>query len=262
MSTRSSIAIKRKDGTIESVYCHSDGYLEYNGIMLDKFYRNQEKINSLINLGDLSFLDRRVNPEPDVTHSFDFDKRQEGVTVAYGRDRNDKNTQKKIHKNLSEYTDYLFDSWLIYAYLYDEENSKWLWSRIPHDNIDNIEFISLEDTLKEKGLKEKIDPSFDKIVQQEANFEKSFDIETYNDCYESDEDAYYDFQELLSTPKGIKGHLTALQGYIDDITYGTTEFTRSVSKDYIKIINNNIKNIKKYAREKYPDFDSIEFPDI
>ena len=96
MSTRSSIAVKRKDGTIESVYCHSDGYLEYNGIMLDKFYRNQEKINSLINLGDLSFLDRRVNPEPDVTHSFDFDKRQEGVTVAYGRDRNDTKQERRI----------------------------------------------------------------------------------------------------------------------------------------------------------------------
>ena len=76
MSTRSSIAIKRKDGTIESVYCHSDGYLEYNGVMLNKFYKNPEKINSLINLGDLSFLDRQVNPDPDVVHSFDYDKRR------------------------------------------------------------------------------------------------------------------------------------------------------------------------------------------
>ena len=39
MSTRSSIGIKRKDGTIECIYCHSDGYLEYNGklILIDTF---------------------------------------------------------------------------------------------------------------------------------------------------------------------------------------------------------------------------------
>lgn len=262
MSTRSSIAIKRKDGTIESVYCHSDGYLEYNGVMLNKFYKNPEKINSLINLGDLSFLDRRVNPDPDVVHSFDYDKRQEGVTVAYGRDRNDKNVQKKMHKSLSDYINYLSDSWLMYAYLYDEADNKWLWSKILHDNIDNMEFVSLKDTLKNKGLIEVVEPKFDKIVCQEMNFEKMFDIETYNSCYESDEDAYYNFQELLSTPLGIKGHITALEGYIDDIENETTEFTRSLPKSLISVIRGNIENIKDYAREKYPDFDSIEFPEI
>ena len=29
MSTRSNISIKRKDGTYDKIYCHSDGYLEY-----------------------------------------------------------------------------------------------------------------------------------------------------------------------------------------------------------------------------------------
>ena len=262
MSTRSSIAIKRKDGTVESVYCHSDGYLEYNGVMLNKFYRNPEKINSLINLGDLSFLDRRVNPDPDVVHSFDYDKRQEGVTVAYGRDRNEKKTNKKIHQSLKDYIMSFGDSWQEYAYLYDEDNNKWLWSEIPIDHVEKMKFISLEDTLKDKGLIEVVEPKLDRIVWQEMNFEKMFDIETYNECFESDEDAYYDFQELLSTPEGIKGHLTALEGYIYDIENGTTEFARSVSKNFIPVIKGNIKNIKEYAREKYPKFDSIEFPDI
>ena len=262
MSTRSSIAIKRKDGTIESVYCHSDGYLEYNGVMLNKFYKNPEKINSLINLGDLSFLDRQVNPDPDVVHSFDYDKRQEGVTVAYGRDRDEKNTNKQTHKSLKDYIMSFGDSWQEYAYLYDEENKKWLWSEIPIDHVENMNFISLEDTLKDKGLIEVVEPKFDKIVCQEMNFEKMFDIETYNSCYESDEDAYYNFQELLSTPIGIKGHITALEGYIDDIENETTEFTRSLPKSLISVIRGNIENIKDYAREKYPEFDSIEFPDI
>ena len=39
MSTRSNISIKRKDGTYDKIYCHSDGYLEYNGRILDTFYK-------------------------------------------------------------------------------------------------------------------------------------------------------------------------------------------------------------------------------
>ena len=38
MSTRSSIGIKYKDGTIKDIYCHYDGYLEYNGQMLYYYY--------------------------------------------------------------------------------------------------------------------------------------------------------------------------------------------------------------------------------
>ena len=35
--------IKYKDGTIKDIYCHYDGYLEYNGQMLYYYYRNIEK---------------------------------------------------------------------------------------------------------------------------------------------------------------------------------------------------------------------------
>ena len=56
MSTRSNISIKRKNGTYDKIYCHSDGYLEYNGRILDTFYKDEQKINNLINLGDISVL--------------------------------------------------------------------------------------------------------------------------------------------------------------------------------------------------------------
>ncbi len=262
MSTRSSIAIKRKDGTVQSVYCHSDGYLEYNGVMLNKFYKDQKKINSLINLGDLSFLDRKVNPEKGITHSFDYEKRQEGVTVAYVRDRNDKNTQKHIHKSVDDYIKSFANSWQEYAYLYDEENHKWLWSEIPIDNKDGMNFIPLEDTLNKKGLMERVDKKFNDIIWQQIEFEKGFDIGTYNEVYESDEDAYYDYQTLLSTPKGIKGHIEALKGYIDDMENDNTEFVKTVPKKFIKIAKNNIKSLEKYAKEVYPYFDEVEFPEI
>ena len=43
MSTRSNIAIKRKNGTVESIYCHWDGYLSYNGkILLKKLQKHRQ----------------------------------------------------------------------------------------------------------------------------------------------------------------------------------------------------------------------------
>ena len=44
MSTRSNISIKRKDGTYDKIYCHSDGYLEYNGRIYYGFGANTDII--------------------------------------------------------------------------------------------------------------------------------------------------------------------------------------------------------------------------
>jgi len=43
--------------------------------------------------GDLSSLEKKIEPEPGHPHSFDWDKRQKDVCVFYGRDRGDKNIQ-------------------------------------------------------------------------------------------------------------------------------------------------------------------------
>ena len=44
MSTRSNIGILQKNGNIRSIYCHWDGYPEYNGVLLKNFYNNSQKI--------------------------------------------------------------------------------------------------------------------------------------------------------------------------------------------------------------------------
>lgn len=46
MSTRSFICVEQDDGSYKGVYCHSDGYLTYNGAMLldhytPPFYKEQ-----------------------------------------------------------------------------------------------------------------------------------------------------------------------------------------------------------------------------
>lgn len=56
MSTRSKIAIRRKGGSFQGIYCHFDGYLNYTGEILDKFYDTTEKVEKLISLGNLAKL--------------------------------------------------------------------------------------------------------------------------------------------------------------------------------------------------------------
>ena len=56
MSTRSKIAIRRKDGSFQGIYCHFDGYLNHTGEILDKFYDTTEKVEKLISLGNLAKL--------------------------------------------------------------------------------------------------------------------------------------------------------------------------------------------------------------
>lgn len=56
MSTRSKIAIRRKDGSLQGIYCHFDGYLGYVGEILEKFYDTTEKVEELISLGNLTKL--------------------------------------------------------------------------------------------------------------------------------------------------------------------------------------------------------------
>jgi len=67
MSTRSNIILWDPDSKkYKSVYCHSDGYLSYNGRILCEYYDTYEKVAELIDLGDLSYLAET----PDQTRSY------------------------------------------------------------------------------------------------------------------------------------------------------------------------------------------------
>lgn len=56
MATRSRIAIELFDGSILSVYCHWDGYPEFNGIKLQEHFNSYESASELIDGGDISCL--------------------------------------------------------------------------------------------------------------------------------------------------------------------------------------------------------------
>jgi hypothetical protein len=69
MGTRSTIALEFADGTVQSIYCHWDGYLAHNGQILLKHYSDPFKLRDLIDLGGLSSLSATVEEtKPNAYH--------------------------------------------------------------------------------------------------------------------------------------------------------------------------------------------------
>ena len=95
MSTHAYVGKENKNGTISAIYVHSDGYPSYIVPLLLGHYNDQQKVEELIALGDLSELKEKLYPDPSQPHGFDFEKRQPGVTVAYTRDRGEDWTHNK-----------------------------------------------------------------------------------------------------------------------------------------------------------------------
>ena len=69
MATRSRIGIQLADESILSVYCHWDGYPEFNGVKLVELFNSYDAAAQLIDGGDISSLwtdsgwDRQPLPE-------------------------------------------------------------------------------------------------------------------------------------------------------------------------------------------------------
>lgn len=247
MSTRSNIAIKRKNGTYEKIYCHSDGYLEYNGVILDMFYKNIEKINNLLDLGDISVLGTRVNPDPSIRHGFDYNERQEGVTVAYGRDRNETGIDKKIYQDKEKFIKSFKDTWCEYVYLYDENNEEWLYSKIPFGSSISLDFKSLHNELDDRGLVDKLSERKDELIRRQVDFIYNFDPYEFHDVYESYEDAYFEVYDLFNSEKGT---INFIKTNNDLLKY----LKESDSAEMKKIYNDGVKlneEITKYIKETY-----------
>ena len=109
MATRSTIAIENADGTVHQVYCHWDGYIDYNGKILFEHYSDPVKLRLLIDLGDISSLHTEVG----VKHPFSqFEAKMDGkeydrlygeMTTFYGRDRDEENTEPKKFSDFETY---------------------------------------------------------------------------------------------------------------------------------------------------------------
>ena len=64
MSTHSHIGAVMLGGSVRSIYCHFDGGLDHQGPILLEAYDTPEKVQDLLDLGDLRVLGRKLGPAP------------------------------------------------------------------------------------------------------------------------------------------------------------------------------------------------------
>ena len=121
MATRSLIAYRTPAGTIRSVYCHYDGYIEHNGRILEEHYGSLDRISRLVSPGCISSLCSKKSPE---TENHTFGDPERDCTVFYSWDRNE-----SYEDNMpSEYSS--GDQWLKHAveFNYLFEKGQWFVS--------------------------------------------------------------------------------------------------------------------------------------
>ena len=109
MATRSYIGVRNTDASVDYIYCHFDGYPEHNGAILREHYSNINRVNELLNLGDLSVLGKFIGEK------MDFNKRVQDTCLAYGRDRGESNVSKKN----SGYDELITNQNVDYVYIFD-----------------------------------------------------------------------------------------------------------------------------------------------
>ena len=143
MGTRSAIAMKTEDG-IRSIYCHWDGYVDHNGRILKEFYSTDEKVQALLDLGDLSSLRQEIG-EP---HTFDRHQAEpeldmfDNWCLAYGRDRGETDVEAKTFDDVKTWVESMANSWCEYFYLWDGRD--WIVSNGTMDPQGYPEFDFLE----------------------------------------------------------------------------------------------------------------------
>lgn len=132
MATRSTIAIEFADGTVQQVYCHQDGYLEHNGVILQESYMDPFKVRDLIDLGDISSLRENIG----VQHPFsayegdglsyqDYKTKYGNMTTFYGRDRGEDGVSARKFKNYADYE--ANHSYEEYEYILRQVNGQAVW---------------------------------------------------------------------------------------------------------------------------------------
>jgi hypothetical protein len=118
MATRSRIGILREDGSIKSIYCHWDGYPNNNGKILIESYSDKEKVEKLLEKGDMSSLQ-------DAIHR-----------CEYYVDRGETDVSAGVYKSLEEYQYYI------------DQNNRWWYNHY------GSTFTPLEDYFRNKNVED------------------------------------------------------------------------------------------------------------
>lgn len=143
MSTPSFIARVIDNNTLEGIYCHWDGNVNGVGKLLYEYYYDEQKVHDLMKLGNISFLEKELNP---TSPAHSFDTPEKGVVVAYRRDRKEKRQEAVIisrKDSIIKSCPYPSIAWF---YLFDEDKE---W-KVRSSN--STSWTYLEDAIWESGF--------------------------------------------------------------------------------------------------------------
>lgn len=128
MATRSAIAMKYGRDIIKAVYCHWDGYPEYNGFILEEYYTTPFIVNELINMGPISSLGATIGKKVEFNVSVGYvPKNDSKISISeqckfYNRDRGEVGTYQ-VFKTEAEFVEHYDSAGVEYYYLFD--NGVW-----------------------------------------------------------------------------------------------------------------------------------------
>lgn len=86
MSTNSGIALRQGE-TFQTIYCHWNGHPKDMLPVLRENYNSFDLVNRLISMGDASIIEKKIDPDSSLPHT--FNNYQDDVCVFYHRDRGD-----------------------------------------------------------------------------------------------------------------------------------------------------------------------------
>lgn len=154
MGTRSVIGVMHGNKA-KTVYCHWDGYLSHNGLILQEHY-DSPKANHLVALGNLSELHRNIEAPEDVEHT--FDEPVDGVCIFYGRDRDETDQEFRVCQSDQE----MFDHYDDCEYFYIMRDGVWSVSQGA-----GTEWRLLVDALREESEPAFKAPSITRLIGME-----------------------------------------------------------------------------------------------
>jgi len=129
MSTHAYIGHRADDGVIRAVYCHWDGVPEVAGKVLKQHWSDQEKLSSLMSLGDLSSLGIELGEK------HDFYTAGHGICTFYGRDRGESGVGCEEFLSFEDFLDSAHSHCAGYAYLFEANE----WCGVQVQNGEHVD---------------------------------------------------------------------------------------------------------------------------
>lgn len=146
MSTRSAIGYMAINGDIHAVYCHFDGYLAHNGSILDKNYREINKIKKIVKTGDLSILREEICPHNNpINKPTNIECEINNWCVFYDNDR----VMPRLFSSPESLIEYFSRAGCDFIYLYGEKEKDWIFCEV---NTLTQDWKNLTESLKSASV--------------------------------------------------------------------------------------------------------------